>query len=331
MIQLSIIVPVYNVEKYIRACLESVFKQGLNDDCFEVIIVNDGTQDNSMEMITDIVNQHNNITIINQENQGLSVARNYGIAAAKGEYILMPDSDDLLVENSLKLIVHKALESKADMVIADFLRMNDEEIDKLNFIHLIQPSFETYEKTGKDYFLEDMLPTECYVWRILFRRDFLIENNIFFYPGICFQDVPFTQECYLKAKKCIRVPKLLNIYRKGHNTSASSPYSFTAKKARDLCIAIKKVWELKQLNGLSPALVKKIEENVYSSYSNFCFRILHFLNNREEAIQALKFLNQQAPDLRFKYGFSQRIGDFLRRKLPRIYLVCLSFKWSIQH
>lgn len=331
MIQLSIIVPVYNVEKYIRACLESVFKQGLNDDCFEVIIVNDGSTDNSMGMITDIINRHNNITIINQENQGLSVARNNGIAAAKGEYILMPDSDDLLVENSLKLIVHKALESKADMVIADFLRMNDEEIDKLNFIHLIQPSFETYEKTGKDYFLEDMLPTECYVWRILFRRDFLIENNISFYPGICFQDVPFTQECYLKAKKCIRVPKLLNIYRKGHNTSASSPYSFTTKKARDLCIAIKKVWELKQLNGLSPALVKKIKENVYSSYSNFCFRILHFLNNREEAIQALKFLNQQAPDLRFKDGFSQRIGDFLRRKLPRIYLVCLSFKWSIQH
>lgn len=331
MIQLSIIVPVYNVEKYIRACLESVFKQGLNDDCFEVIIVNDGTQDNSMEMITDIVNQHNNITIINQENQGLSVARNYGIAAAKGEYILMPDSDDLLVGNSLKLIVKKALESKADMVIADFLRMNDEEIDNLNFNHLIQPSFKMYEKTGKDYFIEDMLPTECYVWRILFRRDFLIENNIFFYPGICFQDVPFTQECYLKAHKCIRVPKLLNIYRKGHNTAASSPYSFTAKKARDLCIAIKKVWELKQLNGLSPALVKKIEENVYSSYSNFCFRILHFLNNREEAIQALKFLNQQAPDLRFKDGFSQRIGDFLRRKLPRIYLVCLSFKWSIQH
>jgi len=328
---LSIIVPVYNVEKYIRTCLESVFKQGLNDDCFEVIIVNDGSTDNSMGMITDIINRHNNITIINQENQGLSVARNNGIAAAKGEYILMPDSDDLLVENSLKLIVHKALESKADMVIADFLRMNDEEIDKLNFINLIQPSFETYEKTGKDYFIEDMLPTECYVWRILFRRDFLIENNISFYPGIRFQDIPFTQECYLKAKKCIRVPKLLNIYRKGHNTAASSPYSFTAKKARDLCIAIKKVWELQQLDSLSPLLVNKIKENVYSSYLNFCFRILNFLNNREEAIQALKFLNQQVPDLRFTHGIAQITADFLRRKMPRIYLILISFKWSRHH
>ena len=82
---LSIIVPVYNVEKYVRPCIESIFKQGLDDTDFEVIIVNDGTKDRSMEMIADIIQQHNNITVINQENQSLSIARNNGIAAAKGE------------------------------------------------------------------------------------------------------------------------------------------------------------------------------------------------------------------------------------------------------
>ena len=96
-IKLSIIVPVYNVEKYVRPCIESIFKQGLDDADFELIIVNDGTKDHSMEMIADIIQQHNNITVIHQENQSLSVARNNGIAAAKGEYILMPDSDDLLI------------------------------------------------------------------------------------------------------------------------------------------------------------------------------------------------------------------------------------------
>ena len=102
MTKLSIIIPVYNVEKYIRPCMESIFRQGLDEDDYEVIIVNDGTPDKSMEVIEDIIAAHANITVINQKNLSLSVARNNGIAAAKGEYILMPDSDDFLIENSLK-------------------------------------------------------------------------------------------------------------------------------------------------------------------------------------------------------------------------------------
>ena len=82
---LSIIVPVYNVEKYVRACLESIFRQGLNEDIFEVIIVNDGTEDRSVEVIEDIICEHDNISIIHQENLSLSVARNKGMAVAKGE------------------------------------------------------------------------------------------------------------------------------------------------------------------------------------------------------------------------------------------------------
>ena len=104
MLKLSIIVPVYNVEKYIRPCIESIFKQGLDDEDFEVIIVNDGSTDKSMDMIADIIPLHRNITVINQENKSLSVARNNGLAIAKGEYIIMPDSDDLLIENSLPIL-----------------------------------------------------------------------------------------------------------------------------------------------------------------------------------------------------------------------------------
>ena len=74
---LSIIVPVYNVEQYIHPCLDSIFRQGLDESCFEVIIVNDGSTDKSMEMIADIIQAHSNITVINQENLSLSVARHH--------------------------------------------------------------------------------------------------------------------------------------------------------------------------------------------------------------------------------------------------------------
>ena len=107
MTKLSIIVPVYNVERYIRPCLESIYRQNLDDTDFEVIIINDGTKDRSMEVIADLISLHDNITVINQENQGLSVVRNNGIALAKGEYVLMPDSDDLLIDNSLPIILSR--------------------------------------------------------------------------------------------------------------------------------------------------------------------------------------------------------------------------------
>ena len=164
---LSIIVPVYNVEKYIRPCIESIFNQGFDDADFEVIIINDGSTDRSMEMITDIIGQHQNITVINQENQGLSVTRNNGIAVAKGDYILMPDSDDLLIEHSLKPLLEKALETKADVVVADFYEMTNDEIEslKINLPNFADINIE--EKTGEQMFFEFLKPHNYTVWRSL--------------------------------------------------------------------------------------------------------------------------------------------------------------------
>ena len=124
---LSIIVPVYNVEKYIRPCIESIFKQGLDDKDFEVIIVNDGTEDRSMEVIADIINAHQNIQIIEQENHGLSIARNNGLEIAVGKYILFIDSDDMLISQSVPYLLNIALSRRADLVVADFLKMNNHE------------------------------------------------------------------------------------------------------------------------------------------------------------------------------------------------------------
>jgi len=328
--ELSFIVPVYNVEEYIRDCMESIFHQGLDDSCFEVIIINDGSTDNSIETIKDFIHSHKNVTLINQNNQGLSVARNNGIALAKGEYILMTDSDDLLMEYSIKLLLEKAIETKADMVIADFIRMSDEEIENIKINPPKQPPFEIYEKTEKQQIIKDLYPLECYVWRTLFRRKFILDNNITFYPGIYFQDIPFTHECYIKANKTLVVSRLLSIYRRGHDTAASSPNSFTTKKAKDLSIAIAKTWELIHIKDLSPIITKRIQTNTYVLFMNFCYRILHFLKSYQEASDTLIYLNQHSPDLHFGNNIFHKICNIMRYKKPYIYLTCLSTWWGIR-
>lgn len=318
--QLSIIVPVYNVEKYIHACMESIFRQGMDDKVFEVIIVNDGTQDRSMEVIQDIISQHDNITVINQENLSLSVARNNGIAVAKGEYILMPDSDDLLIDNSLLILLEKALESKADLVVADFLEMTDEEIKRLD--NVAQKYLKVKEKTGEQMFLEDLNPRQCYVWRTLYRRAFIQENNLTFIPGVRYQDVPFTHECYLRAKKCLRVSRLLNVYRKGH---ASATYSFNKKKAYDLITVIAGTWKLRKIEGLSPAVLLKLEDDVFTSFSLLIYFMLYGMKDAKERQEVFQDLNNTVPDLNFSNGRKQKMTWFLYKHSPKLYFALRLF------
>lgn len=174
------------VEAFIRPCVESVYSQGLDDADFEVIFVNDGTLDNSFDKIEDILAKHQNVTIINQENQGLSVARNIGMLHASGKYILHIDSDDLLINNRLSLLLNVALETDADMIIYDYLMMNSDEI-KLYLENSVSPNQAepkleqlNYQK-GRDFFLNDY-DNHGYVWKVLFKNQFLESNNLLFFP-----------------------------------------------------------------------------------------------------------------------------------------------------
>lgn len=316
MTDLSIIIPVYQVEKYIRACVQSVFKQGLDDNRFELIIVNDGTVDRSMEVIADIIEQHNNVTVINQENQSLSVARNNGIAKAKGEYILMPDSDDLLIENSLKPLLEKALERKADLVVADFVVIENN--DMPSFTGVVQPEFSIQEKTGQQFFLEDLNPRQCYVWRTLYRREFLLDNHISFIRGINYQDVPFTHKCYLKARRCIKASRVLYVYRLNRPGAATT--RFTVNKSRSYSVAMASTWNLRQIMGLSPDVLFKLEEDVYTSFKALVYHTIYSINKRKDRKIVIDILKYEAPQLYFTHGVNQKLTSFMLKYLPYLYI-----------
>ena len=317
MIQLSIIIPVYNVEKYIQFCIESIFRQGLDETSYEIIIVNDGTRDDSMKVIEELYSQHHNIIVIEQENQGSWVARNTGMTKVSGEYILFADPDDLLIDDSLQPLLAKALETKADIVVADYLEMNDKEINEIYRNPPCQKDFTIQEKTGEQLFLEDLNPYHCYIWRSLFRKAFLQDNHLTFNTEFFFQDVPFLHECYIKANRCLRISWLLNIYRRGHE---SATFSFTCKKAKNFCTAIAKTWELVRLDSLSPQEQDKLREDVYTSFSAIIWILTHIIEKASDRTEIIDFLRQQAPDLRFSHGKKQKLESFMYQHMPHLYI-----------
>ena len=309
--ELSIIVPVYNVEKYVHVCIDSLYRQGLDEKCFEVIIVNDGTTDNSMGVIEDLLAHHSNIIVINQENQGLSVARNNAMKIAQGKYILMPDSDDLIIDYSLKPLLDKALETGVDMIVADYLTMNDQEIMDSRLNQPIQSCL-TFEETSG---IKLLAPEYCrFYWRSLYRKEFLTESGISFVPGIFSQDVPFTNECLLKAKRCLRTSWLLNIYRRGHDSVSNS---YSVRKGKNRCIAIAKCWSL--LN------IPNLPEETFNRQKDIVFTEFHFLisattyghlSKRSEMLEIIDYLKEVAPDLCFTNGLRQKLYTFIYRNMP---------------
>ena len=316
-IQLSIIVPVYNVEKYIRPCMESIFRQGFNEDCFEVIIVNDGTEDHSMEVIQDIIDQHKNIIVINQENQGLSVARNVGMATAKGQYILMIDPDDLLIENSIKPLLELAIESQTDVVIADFYEMTNADINS-TIIDL--PNFANIKiekKTGEQMFFDFLRIHNYTVWRSLYRNDFLRKHKITFYPGIYCQDKPFTHEIYLRAKTCIKVSWPIYIYRR-HLEGIS--YKMSKRYAKDYCKAIEIMWNMASSMDLSPKIREKMFDYTFNAFTMLSSRLIHEYNSINKSAEIIDYLNSIAPHLNFKHGIKQKIYTTMLKKYPHTYI-----------
>ena len=192
---LSIIIPVYNVEAYIKRCLDSVVN--LTNLNFEVIVVNDGTEDNSMDIVKEYAQGHNNIFIINQNNQGLGEARNVGLRNAKGKYVYFLDSDDYLNPNEFHSLFCDGCRLSSDVIIGDFsfvkngIKVNDSNFSIKTENYLLQG--------GEDFFLTNYRIINTPVWRSIYKRDYLLKNNFFFSEGRYHEDVNWTPKVLISA------------------------------------------------------------------------------------------------------------------------------------
>lgn len=186
--KISVIIPVYNIENYIEKCIQSVLSQTLND--IEIIVINDGTLDNSMKKIE---KYRDKLIIINQENQGLSAARNTGLKYATGEYVFFLDSDDWIKDTYLEKFYKKT--NNSDVVFSDYIYYNESNGMKkmTNF-----SKERGIEEIGKYFMISG---AEIVVWNKLYKREFLVNNNIYFLNGIIHEDEEFSFKIYMLAKK----------------------------------------------------------------------------------------------------------------------------------
>ena len=182
----SVIVPVYNVELYIEQCLKSIFNQTLKN--IQVIIVNDGSTDKSETVINKFIGKYDNVEYINQKNQGVSISRNTALKYVKGEYVLFVDPDDYLAEDCIEKMYKKANNIDADIVISGYKKVFDDTIAGIDEDIILELNHNNiYE--GK-MLAEKMLELEIsgYLWDKLFKKSFLDKYDFGFEPKRYVQD-----------------------------------------------------------------------------------------------------------------------------------------------
>lgn len=242
MTKLSIIIPVYNLEQYISKCLDSILKQSFKD--FEIICVNDGSTDNSLAELQKYRDER--VIIIDKKNEGSGIARNSGLAIARGEYVFFVDGDDWLEENSLQKMIDEADRLKTDILIFGGLSYYDNKgqnggysVNKLPKKYLNKVF--SAEDIKKDIFKFPSTP-----WSKLYRRDLLQKNNIKFQDIKVGQDqLPFFHSM-ITAERIALLPENLYCYRKNRRGSAT-----TVKKKKNFSpiYVFYAVEELLQNNG----------------------------------------------------------------------------------
>jgi glycosyltransferase involved in cell wall biosynthesis len=231
---ISIIVPIYNVELYVERCLLSLEKQDISKDDYEIICINDGSPDKSREVVLRLQKEFSNIILIDQENKGVSHARNRGIGEATGKYILFIDPDDYIMENSLGGILKYADLNRAQIVIPGyiFVDLDDNLIGKTTY-----ENYEEKEFTGIEAYkithVKGQMGADLAVG-VIFETDFLNKNYNYYLPNVPFlEDGEFLARAHCVASRCVLTKQLLYTHVLSRQGSATNSDLFNSERARN--------------------------------------------------------------------------------------------------
>lgn len=198
--KLSIITTLYNSAKYLPKCLDSLLDQDIPQSEYEIIVVNDGSPDNSEEIAQHYAEKNGNIRVISQSNKGLAGARNTGIRASEGKYLYFVDPDDYILENSLSIILRRMEDESLDILRFGYIEVDEEYRPTTSVKHFSEPDYSSKVMDGYS-FMAERLGIACYVWTYLFRSALIKDNSIFFIEGQYFDDTPWLPRVMAKAKR----------------------------------------------------------------------------------------------------------------------------------
>ncbi len=293
--RLSIIIPFYNVEKYIAECLDSVYEQDIHESEYEVICVNDCTLDNSKAIVLEYQKKHSNLILVEHDiNKMLGEARNSGLRIAKGNYVWFIDSDDFIQPNSFTKILNIAESKDIEILHFNAQRITNEgEISDYKFF----PQ-NTSLISGPEFLKNDIVPYYeklVTAWSKIFKRDFLLKNDLF-YPKIYFwEDNVHTLKSLLTCKRFQYITDKLYFYRNNPNSDMNTNYYGGIKLADKVrfeieCLTILETW--------------RSEDNSVSDYL-----MPHYIYQLKNKKKSIFYLSN--PELR---KFYRRIRNIDRKK-----------------
>lgn len=285
---LSVVVPIYNVEAYLKKCVKSLLDQNLSPEDYEILLIDDGATDSSGAICDEFAALYSNIHVIHQKNGGLSAARNTGIAAAKGKYIQFVDSDDYLNTNVLQGIVRQ-MEDNA----LDILRFNYQNVNAAG--RVFEPN--RYSKPFVDYsenvcdgvsFLNERLGFGCYAWQFVILTSLLQQEGNTFKTGIYFEDVEWTPRILIQARRVASTSMIAYNYL--YRTDSIARNSDSAKKEKAIRDRINTLSRLNALktqvgdNRWFKGMISRMSLSVINDLS------VYFYEDRKKYFSELKHL-----------------------------------------
>lgn len=265
--KISIIIPVYNAENTLNRCLDSIVNQEYKN--YEVILINDGSTDNSKQILDEYKDKYTNIIVKHKINEGVSSARNMGLEIASGEYIMFADSDDFLSKDCLKTLINEINSKNIDLITSSFFEIYPEgNIVEHNILKNSYTGLKIINNLPDYYFIEGFIHP-C--WGKLYKRKIIINNNIKFEKQSLSEDTVFNIE-YLKYCKNIGFlnEKLYYYYRYTENNLTSKVY----ENVFEIYIEVEN--KFKEF-GLSEST---IEKTMYPQYYNSVIKVIKSNNFR---------------------------------------------------
>ncbi len=297
---ISVIIPIYNVEKYLRRCLESVLNQTFAD--WEAICVNDGSPDNSYKILEEFASRDSRFKIVNKPNGGLSDARNAGMQVAQGDFILYLDSDDFIHPQTMELAYHMAMRDKSDIVsftydriyrpqlmIRHFLKLDTDNvvphrINKKYNVNKVKTRVtndiyeyateRTHNRVGAK---KKWLVKHCQVWKNLYRRDLIAD--IPFIKGILFEDFPWWSQVMLRNPRTTIMPLPLYFYVPNFGGIVLSAKQLRIMKS--LCVGLDHAYNV-YVKSASEYQMKKWSENFQWYFIAKAFGKIKYLDGQDD-------------------------------------------------